>query len=96
MICITVKHVDPKVAEDAAKTLTDRLVEKMGRSRVLGPESPLVDRVRGQFLKDIVIKLERENVNLKVVKELLREQMLAVSLLKPFRQVTLVADVDPV
>ncbi len=96
MICITVKHVDPKVAEDAAKTLADRLVEKMGRSRVLGPESPLVDRVRGQFLKDIVIKLERENVNLKAVKELLREQMLAVSLLKPFRQVTLVADVDPV
>jgi primosomal protein N' (replication factor Y) len=68
----------------------------LGRSRVLGPEAPLVDRIRGQFLKDIVIKLERENVNLKTVKELLREQMLAVSLLKPFRQVTLVADVDPV
>ncbi len=63
---------------------------------MLGPEAPLVDRIRGQFLKDIVIKLERDAINLKAVKTFLREQMQAVNLLKPFRQVTLVADVDPV
>jgi primosomal protein N' (replication factor Y) len=95
MIRITVKHIDPKIAEAAAQDLADRLVDRLGRGRVLGPESPLVDRIRGQFLKDIVIKLERDNVNLKAVKELLRDQMQTVGLLKPNRQATLVADVDP-
>jgi primosomal protein N' (replication factor Y) len=95
MIRLTIKHIDPKMAEAAAQELANRLLDKLGSDRVLGPESPLVDRIRAQYLKDIIIKLERENVNLKAVKDLLRAEMQAIILIKRYKQVTIVADVDP-
>ncbi len=95
MIKLTVKHVLQKTGEEAAMILAERLREKLGSSRVLGPESPLINRIRGQYLKDIILKLEKENFNLKAAKDLIREQMQAVTLLKPYKQVSIVVDVDP-
>jgi primosomal protein N' (replication factor Y) (superfamily II helicase) len=95
MIKISVKHVQFSVAEKAAYQLVSQLTEKLGTSRVLGPESPLIDRIRNQYLKDILIKLEKENVNLKAVKEMIRKEMLDICTQKEFKQVTIVADVDP-
>jgi primosomal protein N' (replication factor Y) len=71
------------------------LLEKLGSNRVLGPESPIVNRIRNQYLKDIIIKLEKENINLKAIKEMIRKEMQEVCTQKEFRQVTIVADVDP-
>jgi primosomal protein N' (replication factor Y) len=95
MIKITVKHVMASLAEKAALELVGRLTDKLGSARVLGPESPIVDRIRNQYLKDIIIKLEKENLNLKALKEMIRKEMQEVCIQKEFKQINIVADVDP-
>ena len=95
MIKISVKHVLFSVAEKAAIQLVSSLTEKLGETRVLGPESPLVDRIRNQYLKDIIVKLEKENINLKAIKEMIRKEMLEICTQKEYKQVSIVADVDP-
>lgn len=95
MIKITVKHVLMTIAEKAAVELVARLTEKLGTARVLGPESPLVDRIRNQYLKDIIIKLEKENINLKSIKQMIRLEMQEICIQKEFKHINIVADVDP-
>lgn len=95
LIQLTVKHLEQPVAQQAAAELASKLTAKLGKKRVLGPEAPPINRVRNQFLQDILIKLEKENLNLKSVKEFIRQQMQEVCLQKAFRQVTIIADVDP-
>jgi len=46
-------------------------------------------------LKDILIKLEKENINLKMVKEQIREEIRKMLAVKEFRQVYVTVDVDP-
>lgn len=94
LIRVIVKHETEATAEEAANALASGLREKLG-SRVLGPEPPLVNRIRNQFLKDILIKLEKENVNLRLIKDQIREEIQKILTTKQFKQVTIVIDVDP-
>ncbi len=94
LIRLIVKNENELLVEEAAQVLADNLREKLG-SRVLGPEAPLVNRIRNQFLKEILIKLEKENVNLKLIKDQIREEIQKILLTKKFKQVYTVVDVDP-
>ncbi len=94
LIRLIVKHEAEATSEEAAQALANGLREKLG-SRVLGPEPPLVNRIRNQFLKDILIKLEKENVNLRVIKDQIREEIQKILTTKQFKQVSIVIDVDP-
>ena len=60
----------------------------------MGPEEPLVERIRNQFLFDILIKIEREKVNIKAVKTYIRDRINDILTDKGLRQVSIVADVD--
>ncbi len=94
LIKLTVKHQDVAMAERAAILLADLLTNQLGKSRVLGPEPPLVERVRNQFLFDILIKLEREKINFRAVKNLIREKVLDILTDKKLKNVSVVIDVD--
>ncbi|MDJ1466443.1 replication restart helicase PriA [Xanthocytophaga flava] len=94
LIRLIIKHEDEIMAEEAAQALANGLREKMG-SRVLGPEPPLVNRIRNQFLKDILIKLEKDNINLRLIKEQIREEIQKILTTKQFKQASIVIDVDP-
>jgi len=93
LIKLTIKHTDASVSQKAAQRLTDQLTEKLGSSRVLGPEVPLVERIRNQFLYDIIIKLER-NISPKAVKAFILEKINELLSDKGVKAVTIVADVD--
>lgn len=94
LIKLTVKHLDSAVAERAAIQLAEALTHQLGKSRVLGPEPPLVERVRNQFLFDILIKLEREKVNFRAVKSFIKEKVLDLLTDKKLRNISVVIDVD--
>jgi primosomal protein N' (replication factor Y) len=96
VISITVKHEEQDKAEKAARWLADKLLEKLGKARVLGPEKGMVERVRNKFLFDILLKLEKDKLNIKAAKVFLQEQIDAVMTQREFRGVFVVVDVDAV
>ena len=94
LIKLTVRHTDRAISQQAAQRLADELTDALGSSRVLGPEEPLVERIRNQFLFNILIKIEREKVNIKAVKAYIRDRINDILTDKGLRQVSVVADVD--
>ncbi|MGV3502512.1 MAG: replication restart helicase PriA [Adhaeribacter sp.] len=95
VIRITVKHLDEKLCEEAAKALAYEFRQRLGDTRVLGPEVPYIFRIRNQFLNEIHIKLDRNSMSLKGAKAQVADAIQYVSLLKEFKGLRVVADVDP-
>jgi len=93
LIFIHVKHKDPDLLNVAAQRLTDMLRSQLGK-RVLGPEQPLVARVRNYYIKQIIIKVERQ-VAVQKVKEVLKASLLTFNSEKLYKGVILQVDVDP-
>ncbi|MBE9466363.1 primosomal protein N' [Dyadobacter subterraneus] len=94
LIKITIKHIDEATSKRAAVALAEKLTANLGQSRVLGPEPPLVERVRNQFLFDILIKLEREKINFKAAKSFIQEKVIDILTDKTIKGVHVVIDVD--
>ncbi len=94
LIKLTVKHIDEATSKRAATALAEKLTVNLGKSRVLGPEPPLVERVRNQFLFDILIKLEREKINFKAAKSFIQEKVIDILTDKTIKGVHIVIDVD--
>ncbi|QMW01427.1 primosomal protein N' [Spirosoma foliorum] len=94
LIKLTVRHTDKLTSHRAAERLAAELTDALGSSRILGPEEPLVERIRNQFLFDILIKIERDKVNIKAVKAYIQERINDILTDKGLRQVSIVADVD--
>jgi len=83
-----------QVTQDAAIRLASLLRVNLGE-RVLGPEPPLVGRVRNYFIQTINLKIERGNVSIAKVKELIRHALLQFEMDKNNRSVRVSIDVDP-
>ncbi|MBN4051637.1 primosomal protein N', partial [bacterium AH-315-M05] len=93
LIQITVKHRDYKMVDKAADHLAVNLKKKFGK-RVLGPEYPPVSRVRNQYLKKILLKLEKE-ASASKAKFILQEVKNDFSAKAAYRSVKVQVDVDP-
>ena len=59
LVEITLKHKDKKVLNDGAWILGEELRRVFGK-RILGPEYPLVARVKTYYQKQVLIKIEVE------------------------------------
>ncbi len=94
LIKITLKHKKPDVLNRGSKVFAQVLKNKLGK-RVLGPSVPPVGRVRGQFLLDILIKMEM-NPNLwRLTKNLIGEATQTMQQTEGFSTVRVNVDVDP-
>lgn len=96
IIRLTTKHLSRELSEKAAEILAEKLAAKLGKSRVLGPEAAIIHRIRNQYLYNILIKIEREGVNLAAVKDFIQSQIEDVNSEREFRKLRIVVDVDPV
>lgn len=94
IIRIDVRHTDMQISLDAASRLAALLRSTLGE-RVLGPEPPLVSRIRNQFIQTITLKIERNNVSIAKVKELIRQAITLFEVDKTYKGVRLSIDVDP-
>ena len=54
---LMLRHRDPATLRDGITALAARLRERFGR-RVLGPMTPPVDRIRGEYLAGLLLKIE--------------------------------------
>jgi len=95
LIRITIKNKDPKIAEHAALKLSNLLKEQLGTSRILGPQEPVISKIRNEFLREIWIKLERKKIAIGKAKERISEVALEVSNYKELKGTKIVFDVDP-
>lgn len=94
LIKLDVKHTDQDLVHDAAKRLASLLRQQLAE-RVLGPEPPLVARVRNNFIQTITLKIERKNISISKVKELIKQALLHFELDKKNKGVRVQIDVDP-
>ncbi|SMG21526.1 replication restart helicase PriA [Sphingobacterium psychroaquaticum] len=94
IIKLDVKHTDLQLTHDAAVRLASLLRGSLG-ARVLGPEPPLISRVRNYFIQTITLKIERGQVSIVKVKELIRQAITHFEIDKQNRSVRISIDVDP-
>jgi len=93
LINLRLKHRDQHVLNRAAKDLAMDLRADLGK-RVLGPEYPLVSRIQNWYIKQILVKIER-GTNVAGIKDLIRKKIEDLQKMPAYRQVKVLADVDP-
>lgn len=93
LIRLTLKHRDSANLDGAARELANQLrAHSIGL--VLGPEYPMVGRIKGLYLKNIILKLERGPKG-KTAKEKLQPLLEQLMKRPEFKQCIVSVDVDP-
>ncbi len=93
LIEITVIHKDVNLVNDGAKHLADHLRHHF-QKRVLGPEFPIVSRMRNLYHKTILLKIERESSVIQV-KKILTDVVAKFKTIPSYKSVRIRIDVDP-
>lgn len=93
LIFINVKHKDQDLLNLAAQRFATALRARLGH-RVLGPEQPMVARIRNYYLKQVIIKSDKDT-SIQKVKSILKEVIVQFQTEKDFRAVNIQVDVDP-
>ncbi len=95
LIKVTLKHKERAVLQNASKHYAFRLVGELGRQRVLGPQQPVVSRIRNLYIEEVYIKVEKNKTNIPKVKGLAYKLGLETKQNKDFKALRLYFDVDP-
>ncbi len=93
LIRLSLKAKDHVLLDNGAQYFAERLREQF-RERVLGPEFPPVGKIRDEYVKNILIKVERESNSTKL-KEILAREILLFKTNVDFKKIRVVPDVDP-
>lgn len=93
LIRLDVKHKDATILANAATRLGNELRSGLG-NRILGPEDPLVGRIRNFYIKTIYIKIERKGISPSKVKEFLRDVLIRFEADKQNKGTLVHIDVD--
>jgi len=94
LIRLTLKHRDRATVQEAATRLGDLLRREF--EHLVGPASPVVNRIRGLFLMEILLKLGKDAAHLQAQKRVIQNCIDLVKAEKSFRSVTILPDADPV
>ena len=92
-IQVTLKHKVKEVVDDAAHQLSVALQKHMG-NLVIGPAAPVVNRIRNQYLMELLIKLPLDTNLIQGYKRILKNEFNLLLAEKRFKSVLMIADVD--
>ena len=92
IVKILVRSAEKELLVSSSMQLGEQLRNRFGR-RVLGPVSPLIDRVRNEWRVELMLKVEVEASFLRA-RGILREEIARLRENKAFRSVTIICDVD--
>ncbi|CAN5288243.1 primosomal protein N' [soil metagenome] len=95
MIRITIKNENKEVADQLARKLKDQLEAMLVHQQVLGPQEPLIGRIRNQYLVDILVKIPRNKGNLNQIKKKIQEAADHLKQDNFFKNTRIIFDVDP-
>lgn len=93
LVSLTLRHRDPALLRGAAEALATGLRARFGR-RVLGPLAPPVDRIRGEHLAGLLLKVEA-GASFARARKLLAEHLASFAKTPEFKSVAVAVNVDP-
>ena len=94
LVELKIKHKQKTVCDAAAVETAKKLRAVFG-NRVLGPEAPLISRIKTWYIQVILLKFEKK-ISQKQVKSILNNTLNKVKATDKFKYVQFSADVDPV
>lgn len=93
LIQIQLQHKNEQTVSKAAEILASMLRQSFNQS-VVGPEFPIVSKIQGIFLKNILLKLKK-TTQISIQKQQIREIIHKFELMPEGKTVRVVVDVDP-
>ncbi|MEJ5304272.1 MAG: primosomal protein N' [Bacteroidales bacterium] len=93
LILIEMKHPEKEIVEKASEEL-GKLLKTELKDKVLGPEAPPVSRIRGQYIRQIMLKLDKSG-NMAQIKTFIKETLKGVMKNKAYARVQTTLFVDP-
>ncbi|GAA4318884.1 primosomal protein N' [Mucilaginibacter gynuensis] len=94
IINLDIKHKDPEILHNQAIYLGNELRKHFG-DRVIGPEAPLISRIRNYYIKSIMLKFEKDGVSIAKAKAIIREVITEFQTTKLSKGSIVQPDVDP-
>lgn len=95
LVRIILKHTDRDLVQAAATALANDLKAQLGQN-VLGPQTPLIGKVKNQYLMDVWVKIRKDTEErLTTTKEVLQQAGQRMLSDRSFKSVRLLFDVDP-
>lgn len=95
LIQIIFKHKDKHVAEEAANIMQQGLSNQFG-AYLNGPSQPIVDRIRNQYIWEILLKLPKDSHTVNNCKRAIHQQMVIIQTNKRYRSVHIIPNADPI
>ena len=92
IVKILMRSGDSAQLVEASLKLGEQLRNRFGR-RVLGPVTPLIDRVRGEYRVELMLKVEVES-SFSRARAILREEIARLREDKTYRNIVIICDVD--
>ncbi len=94
LVMIRLKHKDFRKLNPAAAELSS-LLRPIFKQDLLGPEYPMVSRVKNLYIKQMLVKFNREH-NAQQVKDLIINKIHQFQLMPEYKSVIVQIDVDPI
>lgn len=93
LIHFSLKHRDKDMLNAGASEFTYQLQQKFGK-RVLGPEFPVISRIKNYYHKNVLLKIEREG-SIGKTREIITEIKNNFESFSEYKSVRITIDVDP-
>ncbi len=94
IIRLDIKHKDLGKLLMIAEAFARELKQNLGEM-ILGPQSPLIGRIRNHYIQSIIIKIDWSNQSVSKIKNLLKEKLSLFEVDKLNKGAFVVVDVDP-
>jgi primosomal protein N' (replication factor Y) (superfamily II helicase) len=95
IIRITFKHKIKDIVHDAAALFALHLHKEFG-NYLTGPGEPVIARIRGQYIMELMLKLPKNGSTIALAKQVIQQHRSILGNDRKFRSVTIIPDIDPV
>lgn len=94
LLKITLKHHNELLVQNAAQTLCENL-RKQSNLLVYGPGEPGIARVRNKYLREIMVKMQKDSQESNQLKSFIRQEISLLGTQRTFANVLVICDMDP-
>ncbi len=95
IIQIIFRHKIKEIVHDAS-ALFALYLKKEFEGFITGPAEPVVNRIRNQYIMELMLKLPKNGSTIAFAKQVIQQQRAILQNDRKFRSVTIIPDIDPV